>query len=418
LASVLHIRLLGEFSLTYGDQAVTTVNTARLQSLLAYLVLHRDVPQSRYHLAFQFWPDSTESQARTNLRKLFHQLHQALPEADRFLRADAQTVQWRPDAPFSLDVAEFERAIAQANSRQALRETVALYRGDLLPSCYDDWITPERERLRQAFIEAVERLVGALEDAGDSRAAINYAQRLLQYDPLREATYRRLMRLHALSGDRAGVLRVYETCVAVLQRELGIEPAPATREARDYLLRMEPPAVALPPPSALHNLPAPTTSFVGREREIAQVRQLLERSRLVTLTGAGGCGKTRLALRVAEDLVAEYPDGVWWAELAALADPTLVCPTVAAVLGVREQSGRPLEATLAAILRPKRSPQSNKYICDHISSSPFGDGVPVNSTKRLLKGIVLRNDLNRWLDELLKLLASSKTIISNGHFLA
>jgi len=352
--NILHIRLLGEFSLVYGDQPVTAVNTARLQSLLAYLVLHRDAPQSRYYLAFQFWPDSPESQARTNLRKLFHQLHQALPDADRFLRADAQTVQWRPDAPFSLDVAEFERAVAGAGSRQALQEAVTLYRGDLLPSCYDDWITPERERLRQAFVEALERLARALEDEGDSQTAIGCAQRLLQYDPLREATYRRLMRLHALSGDRAGILRVYETCAAVLQRELGIEPGPTTREARDRLLRMEPPAVAPSPPPALHNLPAPTTSFVGREREIAQVKQLFERSRLVTLTGAGGCGKTRLALRVAEDLVAEYPDGVWWVELAALSDPALVCPTVAATLGVREQPGRPLEAVLAAVLQPKR----------------------------------------------------------------
>jgi predicted ATPase/DNA-binding SARP family transcriptional activator len=349
----LHIGLLGDFRLVYGERPVTTVNTARLQALLAYLVLYRDAPQSRYHLAFQFWPDSPESQARTNLRKLFHQLHLALPDADRFLRADAQTVQWRPDAPFSLDVAEFERAIAQADSRQALQEAVALYQGDLLPSCYDDWIVAERERLRQGFVETLERLVGVLEDERDSRTAIGYAQRLLHCDPLREATYRRLMRLHALSGDRAGILRVYETCAAVLQRELGVEPGPATREARDHLLRMETPAAVSPPRPAMHNLPVPTTSFVGREREITEVKQLLGRGRLVTLTGAGGCGKTRLALRVADDLVEEYPDGVWWVELAALSDPALVCPTVAGVLGVREQPGRLLEATLAAVLRPK-----------------------------------------------------------------
>jgi predicted ATPase/DNA-binding SARP family transcriptional activator len=350
----LHISLLGDFRLVYGEQPVATVNTARLQALLAYLVLYCDAPQPRYHLAFQFWPDSPEPQARTNLRKLFHQLHLALPDADRFLRADAQTVQWRPDAPFSLDVVEFERAAAQADSRRALQEAVALYRGDLLPSCYDDWIVPERERLRQRFVEVLERLVGVLEDERDSQAAIGYAQRLLQCDPLREATYCRLMRLHALSGDRAGVLRVYETCAAVLQRELGIEPGLATREARDRLLRMETPAVVPAPQPAMHNLPVPTTSFVGREREIAEVKQLLGHGRLVTLTGAGGCGKTRLALRVADDLVEAYPDGVWWVELAALTDPALVCPTLAGVLGVREQPGRPLEATLAAVLRPKR----------------------------------------------------------------
>jgi len=94
MSSTLHIRLLGEFSLLCDDAPLTTVNTPRLQSLLAYLVLHRDVPQPRQQLAFLLWPDSSESQARTNLRNLIHQLRQALPQAN--------TVQWRPDAPFAL----------------------------------------------------------------------------------------------------------------------------------------------------------------------------------------------------------------------------------------------------------------------------------------------------------------------------
>jgi non-specific serine/threonine protein kinase len=349
----LHIALLGNFSLVYGEQPVTIVNTARLQALLAYLVLNRDAPQPRYQLAFQFWPDSPEPQARTNLRKLFHQLHRALPNADHFLYADGKTVQWRPDGPFSLDVAEFEHAIAQGNSRQALQETISLYRGDLLPSCYDDWIVSERERLRQCFVDALEKVIGVLESENNSRAAIGYAQRLLQCDPLREATYRCLMRLHALSGDRAGIMRVYDTCAVLLRRELGVEPAPLTREDRDRLLRMETPAVVSLPQLAKHNLPVPTTSFIGRESEVAEVKRLLKRERLVTLTGAGGCGKTRLALRVANDMVEECPDGVWWVELAALSDPALVLSTVAQVLGVREQPGNLLETTLAAVLRPK-----------------------------------------------------------------
>jgi DNA-binding SARP family transcriptional activator len=101
----LHVRLLGGFALLYNDAPVTSVNTSRMQSLLAYLVLHRDAPQSRRHLAFLFWPDSSEAQARTNLRREYYQLRHALPEADRFLSADAQTSQWNPSAPFTLDVA-------------------------------------------------------------------------------------------------------------------------------------------------------------------------------------------------------------------------------------------------------------------------------------------------------------------------
>src|SRR4029453_2689231 len=114
----LHIRLFGDFSLVYGEEPVTSINTPRLHSLLAYLALHRDAPQLRQHLAFLFWPDTSEAQARTNLRQLLHQLRHALPDADRFLYADSNTVCWRPDAPFQLDLAEFERALADADAAE------------------------------------------------------------------------------------------------------------------------------------------------------------------------------------------------------------------------------------------------------------------------------------------------------------
>src|SRR6266511_2041639 len=106
----LHIHLLGDFRLTSGDAPVSHINSPRLQALLAYLVLHRDPPQPRQHLAFQLWPDTSEPQARTNLRQLLHSLKQTLPGADQFITADAQTLQWRSEAAFRLDVAEFEAA--------------------------------------------------------------------------------------------------------------------------------------------------------------------------------------------------------------------------------------------------------------------------------------------------------------------
>jgi DNA-binding SARP family transcriptional activator len=99
MTPILRIHLLGDFRLTYDDAPITMINTARLQALLAYLVLHRDAQQLRQHLAFLFWPDSPEDQARTNLRKLYYLLRNALPEADRFLSADAKSLGWRPCAP-------------------------------------------------------------------------------------------------------------------------------------------------------------------------------------------------------------------------------------------------------------------------------------------------------------------------------
>ena len=125
------------------------------------------------------------------------------------------------------------------------------------------------------------------------------------------------------------------------------------------LLHMEtPPAAAgrpphLPPPPGCHNLPNALTSFIGRARERAEVTRLLATTRLLTLTGAGGCGKTRLALAVAGDLVEDYPDGVWLVELAALADGALVPQAVATALGVREEAQRPLIPTLVDALRSR-----------------------------------------------------------------
>ena len=112
----LRIQLLGQFSVTYETEAVAGVNHARLQELLAYLLLHRNAPVSRQQLAFIFWPDSTEEQARTNLRNLWHRLRRTLPDADRFLAADELTMQWRGDASCWLDVAAFEDHLKQAGS--------------------------------------------------------------------------------------------------------------------------------------------------------------------------------------------------------------------------------------------------------------------------------------------------------------
>src|SRR5262245_20445012 len=359
------IHLLGDFRLTYAGAPPRLLPAPRLQALLAYLVLHRDAPQPRQYLAFQLWPDSSEAQARTNLRQLLHALKQTLPEDGQFVHADAQTLQWRSDAPFRLDVAEFEHALKAADeaeqqgdihaSRVTLEQAIALYHGDLLPSCYDDWIVLERERLCQAYMGALERLLLLLERAGQPREAIAYAERLVRHDPLREESYRALMRLHAACDDRGGVLRVYQTCATVLERELAVEPSAATREAYEQLLKVDAqvqPVMAPQPTNT--NLPVPLTSFDGREAEMAEVRYWLQTTRLLTLMGPGGCDKTRLAREPPTILLDDYPDGVWWVELAAIADPSLPPQAAATALGVREQPGRPLLETLMDYLRAKQ----------------------------------------------------------------
>ena len=201
MPQTLHVQLLGNFSMTYGDTPVASVNTARLQSLLAYLILHADTPQMRQHIAFLFWPDSGEAQARNNLRQALHALRLALPDHNTFLHADTNTLSWRPDAPFRLDVAEFAGALEKAAAlqqepdtrRKALESALDLYHADLLPSCYDEWIAPEREQLRQQYLRALDQLIHLLEAQRDFAVAVGYAQRMVRDNPLSEDGYRRLM---------------------------------------------------------------------------------------------------------------------------------------------------------------------------------------------------------------------------------
>jgi DNA-binding SARP family transcriptional activator/Tfp pilus assembly protein PilF len=274
---------------------------------LAYLILHRNAPRSRTHLAFLFWPDSTEEQAHTNLRHLVYRLRRTLPNADSYLHANKQSLHWNSDVPWTLDVADFERAIAEADQaeqdgnlismRVALEEAVKLYRGDLLLGVYEEWLLSERERLRQQFLGALERLIVLLERERQYQEAIRTAQQLLRVDPLQEATYRSLMRLYAGSGDRAAALRTYHTCVTVLERELAMEPGASTQEAYHRIMQKNVPSAPL---AASTTTLVGIAALVGRTLEWARLQDALQYTlgghpRMGMLSGEAGIGKTRLA---------------------------------------------------------------------------------------------------------------------------
>jgi DNA-binding SARP family transcriptional activator len=254
---------------------------------------------------------------------MLHHLRRALPNSDSFLDTTVQTIQWRYDAPFSLDVADFEDSLAHLEQAQEMNDSIAarealtraerLYKGDLLPSCYDDWIIPQREGLHQAYLNALEHLIRMLEDQRDYQAAIDYAQNLLRYDPLHEATYRGLIRIHALNGDRAGALRVYHTCTTILQRELDVEPSAATREAYVQVLGAEsrssstvPTTIAFSP---LVNRQSDWMQLLKAWNEVAAGGE----PQVVVISGVAGIGKTRLVEELLQwaarqgDFQSQYP---------------------------------------------------------------------------------------------------------------
>jgi DNA-binding SARP family transcriptional activator len=287
---VLRVRLLGGVDLRLGEVPVPPFDSARAESLLAYLLLHRG-PAQRQHVAFTLWPDSTESQARTNLRHLLHNLRRALPEADRFIDIGARTLGWRQEVPVWLDVEAFEQAVAEGR----LEDAIETYTGDLLEGNYDEWVLEERERLSQVYLGGLERLAKELEAQSRFSEAIGCAERLLRHDPLREETYRLLIGLYDELGDRAGALRTYHACATTLVRELGVQPSAATRAAYDALLEVvSEPGVAERAPASPGKTP-----IVGRRRERARLADLWQRTesghaQLVLVTGEAGIGKSRL----------------------------------------------------------------------------------------------------------------------------
>ncbi len=297
----LKIALLGTFHSQFNGQPIEPLNNSpRLQALLAYLLLHRDAPHSRQQIAFQLWPVSGDSQARTNLRKLFLQLRRALPNEDQFLTFDNQTIGWRADAPCTCDLLQVQALLAAVDAdptdRAALTQLLDRYGGELLPDCYDEWVLPLRAELHQDVMAALTQLVTLLENQRAYDDGIRYAQQLLTLEPLAEQGYQQLMRLHAAEGDRAGALKVYQACVDTLAHELGVEPSAETQALYQRLRQAKSSAAHRAQPAPVPDLPP----LIGRQTEwqtlrAAWQRAMTGRATVVTVAGEAGIGKTRLA---------------------------------------------------------------------------------------------------------------------------
>ena len=209
--TILRIRLFGQVELRYGDEPLAALDSARAESLLAYLLLHREAPQQRQRLAFVLWPDSTESQARTNLRHLLHTLRRALPDPDRLLEVTARTLRWRADAPTGWMWRSSRSCWPTRTARAKRRPPARHWSGPSRPTPRTCWRTTTTSGWRttesgcgSAVPPPWSKLTGWCEAAGELSRALGYAERLVRHDPLREDGYRLVMRICAAQGDRAG----------------------------------------------------------------------------------------------------------------------------------------------------------------------------------------------------------------------
>lgn len=372
----LHISLLGEFSVSKGDQPVKSLNAERPKTLLAYLLLHQQAAISRQRLAYAFWPDSAEEQARTNLRNLLHTLRCSLPDADSYLQMDTHTVRWSPEAIYTLDVADFQAAWHVSvqtrdvtNRRHALETAVSLYKGLLLPGNYDDWLIPIREDLQQTYQEALRQLALLLVDIEDYQTAVHYARLLQREDRLAETAVILLMQVYAQLGDQTAVHRTYQNCVASLREELDAEPCLETQAAFAAALRQAA-GSSLPlssenegdtlihvrsSPRQSPQLPPQPTPFIGREKELAKLAESLAdpHCRLLTIVGPGGIGATRLALQTAYGHVTVFADGAAFVPLASITDPLILPSALAQGLRFIFATGSPRKKQILQYLADK-----------------------------------------------------------------
>jgi predicted ATPase/DNA-binding SARP family transcriptional activator len=336
----LTLRFLGGFSVDPPSERLSS--SARLQALLAYLVLQQPRPVPRAAIAGAFFPDATDEQARTYVRKLLAQLREADPALAAALTIDEPSLAWRAGLAPRSDLADFLAALRAGDIEAA----VAAYAGDLLPNCAEEWLLFERERLREQYAAALERLIARREGERNFGDALRLARRLVALDPIAEPAHCLVMRYCALSGDRAGVARAFRACENTLRAELGIAPSAATVRAKERY--------ALVDTSTWDRLPPQRGPLIGRARELAELDGMLRGdARLITLAGLGGSGKTRLAWEAARRQIGVMLHGVLGIPLQAAATPEAVVFAIADALELRLTAAAPPLAQAVDHLKPR-----------------------------------------------------------------
>lgn len=379
---MLSLQFLGPPIVLLDNQPVGRFRSVKSLALLAYLALEPGV-HSREHLVTLFWPDLPEENGRQNLSQTLTRLRRTLGPAGKIVKATRQDVWLDEAAAIAVDVQTFRRLLGEtgrhrheqktscAQCQEDLALAAALVRGDLLEGLsiddsvvFEEWLLLERERIHQLRLGGLTDLADGALDDGRYDTAIQYARQQVALESWREIAHRQLIKALALSGRRNAALVQYEQCRAILLKELGVEPTSVTQQlaaaVREGTLAAAPP----PPPTAAlaSNLPHRLTPFIGREAELASVLATLTAAggpRLLTITGPGGIGKTRLAQEVGHALLAHPPqawalEGVWFVPLIGVSAAENLPAAIAHTLDLSLSSKEDVGTAVIEQLRPRR----------------------------------------------------------------
>ncbi len=371
--ATLRIQLLGTFRVAIDGQPVApgfwrSRRASTLVKLLALAPRHR---LSREQLADTLWPDFDLDAQLNNLNVATTRARRALTTAgaigQTFLTRDGDALVLGPDEAVWVDVAAFEQGVAegwQTLDPVVCRTVLSLYGGDLLPDdAYEEWVDGRRTALRNQFLALLARLGQLHNERGEGSDAIEVFQRLVAEEPADEAAHASLIRLFAERGQRQHALAQFDRLTTALRKHLDAEPA-RTTVALVQEIRAERASNVLASPTAREqvavgaarsgDLPLPLDELIGRERGLAELCAKLTHSRLVTLTGPGGIGKTRLALAVAHELEGSFPDGVVFVDLSAVDAAPAVVTVIAQALDLGGPGAQSSIASLVAALSTRR----------------------------------------------------------------
>jgi predicted ATPase/DNA-binding SARP family transcriptional activator len=355
---VILLAVLGPLELCGPDGAPVPVTSLRQRRLLAALCLQRGTPVAVDVLAEHVWGDEQPADPAAALQTNVARLRRILPPGVELVTGPG-SYRLVVDRG-ALDVTAFEDALAERRPEDAL----AVWRGRPYVELDGDTVAAEASRLGELRSAAVEARAEALLGAGRAAEAAAALEALVGDEPLREAAVALLMRALVAAGRQSDALRAFTRLRTALAEQLGIEPSAALRALEEQILRQELTTLPVPPPA---RMPVPVSSFVGRGEEVRQVTALLSSSRVVTVCGPGGVGKTRLARHVAHGVADRYADGVVVVDLATSTTLDEVTTTVAAALRVTASPDAPLTDRIVEVLGVRRRLLLLLDDCEHVA---------------------------------------------------